>query len=420
VSWAPTAKRRAYLALAALGVIAGVALRRPELAVLAVPFGALAAVAPSSPPRLEVRRTDVGPVRVLDGEAVEVHLELETAGPIAWLEVVPAPGARFEVASARIGPANAGHAVAVQPPVTVPVALELRARRWGANAVGGVLLRAHDRGGMATAERRIDVPAIVRVLPRGEALRELLAPAGTQPAPGDWPARQRGGGTDLADIRPFVPGDPVRAINWRATARLGTPYVTERRAERTAEVVLFLDAFADVGGTMERAVRAALAIAREHLARRDRVGVVGFGGAVWWLAPGIGRGQVLRIVDTLLQSQVIASAAWHDLGHVPRGALPAQATVIALTPLVDERAVAALGDLVRRRFDVVIVEVEPDPAPADTPADVLADRLWTLGQSELRARFLAAGAPCVRWPRERPLDAAVEEVNAWRRRPVRA
>jgi uncharacterized protein (DUF58 family) len=415
VSWAPTGKRRAYLVLAALGAIAAVALRRPELAVLAVPFGALAALTPSSQPALDVRLTNVAPDRLLEGERVSVRLDVAVGGPVAWLEVVPALGARFELAAAA--PATG---VPVRPPATVLVALELRARRWGANAVGSVVVRAHDRFGMATAERRIEIPAVVRVLPHGESLRELVAPAGTQPAPGDWPSRNRGGGTDLADIRPFVPGDPVRAINWRATARRGTPFVTERRAERTAEVVLFLDAFLDVGGTIERAVRAALAIAREHLARRDRVGIVGFGGAVWWLAPGIGRGQVLRVVDTLLHSQVIASAAWHDLGHVPRGALPARATVIALTPLVDERAIAALGDLVRRRFDVVIVEVEPDPAPVDTPADALADRLWTLERAEVRARFMAAGAPCVRWPRERPLDAAVEEVNAWRRRPVRA
>jgi uncharacterized protein (DUF58 family) len=419
VSWAPTGKRRAYLALAALGAIAAVALRRPELAVLAVPFGALAALTPSSPPALDVRLAGVAPLRLLEGEHVEAGLELAVDGPVAWLEVVPAPGARFELAAAHVGTARAV-GVPVRPPATVPVALELRASRWGANAVGGVVVRAHDRLGMAVAERRVEIPAVARVLPHGESLRELLVPAGTQPAPGDWPSRNRGGGTDLADIRPFVPGDAVRAINWRATARRGTPFVTERRAERTAEVVLFLDAFHDVGGTIERAVRAALAIAREHLARRDRVGIVGFGGAVWWLAPGIGRGQVLRVVDTLLQSQVIASAAWHDLGHVPRGALPARATVIALTPLFDERAIAALGDLVRRRFDVVIVEVEPDPAPAGTPADALADRLWTLERAELRARFMAAGAPCVRWPRGRPLDATVAEVNAWRRRPVRA
>jgi uncharacterized protein (DUF58 family) len=414
VRWAPTAKRRAYLALAAAGAIAAIAFRRPELAVLAAAFGALAAPAPAAAPVVEPGAAAVSPRRVLEDEEVEVRLDLAVGGPVGWIEAIPAVNNRFEVV--RLDPPGG-----VSPArESLGIVMTLRPRRWGAHTVGALVVRAHDRAGLATAERRVDIGDVVSVLPRAETLRALVAPAGTQPAPGDWPSRRRGGGTDLADIRPFVPGDPLRAINWRATARRGTPFVTERHAERTAEVVLFLDAFLDVGGTIERAVRAALALAREHLARRDRVGVVGFGGAVWWLAPGIGRGQVLRIVDTLLHSQVIASAAWHDLRHVPRPALPPQATIIALTPLLDERAIAALADLRRRRYDVVVVEVEPDPAPPEAPTDPLADRLWALQREELRARFAGVGAPCVRWPRQRPLSAAVEEVNAWRRRPVRA
>lgn len=428
MTWAPAPKRRAYLALAALGVVAAVAFRRPELAILSVPFGALAALAPAAEPGVTIAERAVEPVRVIEGETIEVRLELAVAGPVGWIEAVPAAGEVFDVTGARIEVAGGeGRAVeasgpvgtVVRAPATVRAVVALRPRRWGAHRVGAVVVRAHDRAGMAVAEERVEIDEHVRVLPRTEALRELLAPAGTQPAPGDWPSRRRGGGTELADIRPFVPGDALRAINWRATARRGDPFVTERRAELTAEVVIFLDAFLDVGGTIERAVRAAVAIAREHLARRDRVGVVGFGGAVWWLSPGIGRGQALRIVDTLLRSNVIASAAWHDVRHIPRRALPARATVIALTPLLDERAVAALADLARRRYDVVVVEVEPGRAPAATPSEELADRLWALDRDELRARFAGLGVPCVRWAPGRPLHLAVEEVNAWRRRPVR-
>jgi uncharacterized protein (DUF58 family) len=414
VIWAPAPKRRAYLALAAAGVLAAIAFRRPELAILAAPFGALAALAPSRAPHVTVGAITVAPERVLEGEHVVARLDLEVAGPVGSVEIAPSVPAAFALTGAT------PLALAVKPPAAVHVQLDVRAQRWGAHSPGAVAVRVRDRAGMAVAERRVEIARPVRVLPRTEALRDLIAPAGTQPAPGDWPSRLRGGGSELADIRPFVPGDPLRAINWRATARRGEPFVTERRAERTAEVVLFLDAFLDVGGTIERAVRAAVALAREHLARRDRVGVVGFGGFLWWLAPGVGRGQDVRIVDALLRSHAITSEAWRDVRQVPSRVLPPRATVIALTPLVDERAVAALADLARRRFDVVVVEVEPGAPPARNEPEAVADRLYALEREELRARGARHGVPCVRWDEERPLHVAVEEVMAWRRRPVRA
>ena len=76
--------------------------------------------------------------------------------------------------------------------------------------------------------------------------------------------------------------------------------------EQSADVVLFLDTFAEAEqageGTLDAAVRAAAALASAYLARRDRVAVVGFGGVLHWLTPGSGTRQLYRIVDTLLSS----------------------------------------------------------------------------------------------------------------------
>ena len=57
-------------------------------------------------------------------------------------------------------------------------------------------------------------------------------------------------------------------------------------------------------------VRAAAALARAHLARRDRVGVVDFGGMLHWLEPAFGTSQLYRIVDALLSSEIAFSYAW--------------------------------------------------------------------------------------------------------------
>src|SRR5262249_28614082 len=158
-----------------------------------------------------------------------------------------------------------------------------------------------------------------------------------------------------------------RRINWRASARRGDLWVNELHAERNTDVILFLDSFAEVRAedeaesTLDRAVRAAAALATHYLRHKDRVGLVGFGGVLNWLRPSTGLVQLYRTVDSLLDREIVLNYAWKALGVIPRRTLPPKALVLALTPLLDERAVGALLDLRARRFDLAIVEISPVP-----------------------------------------------------------
>ena len=113
----------------------------------------------------------------------------------------------------------------------------------------------------------------------------------------------------------------MRQINWRATARRGAPQVNERHPEHSSDVVLLLDTFEEArdqaGGTLDSAVRAAAALARAHLARRDRVGLVDFGGTLHWLEPAFGTTQLYRIIDALLASDIAFSYAWRNVDSIP-------------------------------------------------------------------------------------------------------
>ena len=74
--------------------------------------------------------------------------------------------------------------------------------------------------------------------------------------------------------------------------------------------------------------------------------------------------------------------------------------MIALTPLLDERAVRALLDLRARGFDLVVVEVSPVAVRAAAAAgalDGLALRLWLLRREALRSRYERLGVPVVEW-----------------------
>ena len=110
-----------------------------------------------------------------------------------------------------------------------------------------------------------------------------------------------------------------------------------------------------------------------------------------WLEPAGGLQQQYRLVDALLETGVELSYAWKDVNVIPARTLPPRALVVAVTPLLDERSVAALVDLRGRGHDLVVLEVSPEPFvdPGTEPGDLLALRVWRLQRAELRsgARF---------------------------------
>ena len=58
---------------------------------------------------------------------------------------------------------------------------------------------------------------------------------------GDYRSTQYGDGVELAQVRPYVPGDDVRRIEWNVTARMGEPHVRVTIAERVLVTWLLLD-----------------------------------------------------------------------------------------------------------------------------------------------------------------------------------
>ena len=414
----PSPRLASYVALASIGLIAALALRRPELVVVAAPFALVVAAGLLLEGRPDVAtRFSIDRDRVLEGDKVTVVVDLvaHTAVDLLELHVVLPRGM-----SVVNGHNPCGIRLAAGEERTLE--LTLRCDRWGTAELGDIRLRARNRIGMFVWERLSHGRQRLRVLPRPELVERLVAPVETQPTTGSLVARVRGEGLEFADTREFVQGDPMRSVNWRASARRGELIVNDRHPERNADVVLFLDSFAEAragandDGTLERAVRAAATLAERHLARRDRVGLVTFGGILRWLEPGGGLVQRYRLIDALLETGVEFSYAWKDVDVIPSRTLPPKALVIAITPLLDERSIGALLDLRARGLDLAIVEVSPERLVEPGPGtDALSYRLWLLQRSALRTRFERSGAAVVRWGDDLPLNAVIEGVRAYRR-----
>jgi len=111
----------------------------------------------------------------------------------------------------------------------------------------------------------------------GRRIRGLL--------PGEYRAHDLGGGTELAQVRPYEPGDDVRRIDWNVTARMAVPHVRVHVPERALTAWLLLDVSPSMTfGTADRRkadVAEGVAVALGHIAtqRGNRLGIVTFGGA---------------------------------------------------------------------------------------------------------------------------------------------
>jgi uncharacterized protein (DUF58 family) len=404
----------AYATLAAAGLVAGLALGRVEPVALAAPFLlALVAAAARREPQVSVRLS-LDRERALEGDDVPVTVELSAPSGVDRLEVlVPLP----PELSVEGGPARAVRLAAGEERT---LELQLRCERWGAFSVGQVLVRARDALALRSWEGVAGEARPLRVYPSEETLRSLVPPLETQLFAGNQVSRSRGEGIEFADLREWQPGDRLRRVNWRATALRRSLWVNEQNPERNTDVVLFLDTFAEVRvegrSTNDRAVRAAATLAHGYLQRKDRVGLVGFGGFLSWLVPASGTRQLYAIVDALITSQIIHSYALRDVDVLPPRTLPPKALVLAITPLLDDRTAAALLDLRARGYDLIVVEVSPLELVAPPPgsSEALAHRLWRLSRDALRWRYEQVGVPVVTWREGMPLAVPLEEVNAFR------
>jgi uncharacterized protein (DUF58 family) len=411
-----TPKLRAYISAAGVALVAALVLGRPELAAVAAPFVLFLVMGLALAPDPDYRtRVSLERPTAIEGELVELRVHLDCVRPADGLDIeaVLPPGLTAEPAHVTSPRLRAGgHQV---------FAIPLRCSRWGAYVIGDLALRARDRLGLVRFDARPAARNTLKVYPSAEGLRTLARPARTLQFVGSLVSREQGEGIELAEVRPFRPGDRVRSMNWRAGARRGGLWVTDRHPERNADVVIFLDAFTEVssvdGSSLDLAIRAAASVAEAHLAVRDRVGFVSFGGGLRWLVPGSGWRQRYRIVDALLDTQIMLSWAWKGIDVIPARTLPARALVIALTPLLDERTIQALFDMRARGFDMVVLEIPPERflAPARTDAERLARRIWALERDGLRRRFRRLGVATGVWREDGSLEELMGEVGAFRR-----
>jgi uncharacterized protein (DUF58 family) len=163
---------------------------------------------------------------------------------------------------------------------------------------------ARRQGGLAGVAVQVDDLIALRF--RAKPLELGATGRARETQVGPQMSRFRGRGMEFAESRAYQPGDDVRTIDWRVTARTGRPHTKLFQEERERPVILLVDLCASMFFGTRRAFKSVVAceaaalVAWAALARGDRIGallVAGDGHRE--LKPAGGRRGVLRVLRAL-------------------------------------------------------------------------------------------------------------------------
>ncbi|WP_448062598.1 DUF58 domain-containing protein [Cellulomonas hominis] len=394
------------LAVLLVGVLAG----RPDVAALAVPALLVpAGRLPTGGLRAGVRRAEpapgtpgtTDPPPPTGGLRAEVRLD-GTAGAAAVRLRVTRPGSR-------------GADVLVRYPDQVTWTVRVPTVRTGPQDLVRV-----DALGLGPGLATLTDPVVaagdrVLVLPVARPLGELPLPFRLRGMTGAHESRRPGDGGGLRDVHPFAPGDSLRRIDWRVTARRA-PDLRELYVRRTytladAVVMLVVDSRDEIGPdpttwngyqpvrpddptSLDLARQAAASVAQRYLAIGDRVGVDDLGAHRRPVPPAAGRRQLARITHSL----ALTRPEGDPVSRLRPPQLPSGALVVLFSTFLDGEAADVARQWRHLGHRVVAVDVLPvlHEARLDGPAR-LALRLVRLRRVDRLADLQDAGVEVVTW-----------------------
>lgn len=398
----------------AMGMVSVVALvlaaltAQPAVAAFAVPhlvalmLGALG----HAPDTFHVALDSEHP-RVVEGDEITMIVSVTSAVGIERCTVELGPGPKLEFVSAP------SVTVEVDPGTTVQVPFVLRVEQWGLIQPDRVLVRAQDRFSVFGRSYRFSARGDIRAALPVEPLRDTIEPGRYRSNVGSHRSEQRGQGMELADVREYRPGDPLKSINWRITNRRGKPWVTERHPDRAATVVLVADMYSAFGTSLHPGVvRAVESLALAHLGLHDRVGALLLGADVAWIPPQLGERQRYRISDALIDA-----TRWRRAWEKPdlKKLIDSDAVVIVVSTLRDRRFITDLNSMRAAGHHPSILEpLSAGTNVADPPAGSVVDqaiRFDRLTRDVTRRTLRKDGFLVVPWDAETPIEPAIRTLR---------
>ncbi len=292
---------------------------------------------------------------------------------IANQSLLPAPWVRYDESPppALMGSSKVMHALTLGPKETATLHYSLSGSQRGLYPVGPGRVSSGDLFGFAELQGKVEEPRRLVVYPRVIPLTAVpltsRAPHGTiksrQPIFAD-PSRING-------VRPYQPGDPVRTIDWKTSARAGQLEVKKTEPAVSLATSICLDLNQDAYSrhlrypASEWAIVVAASLANYLIEQRQDVGLGSNGrdqltdATCWTIAPRRGRTHLMKLLEWLARVQL---AETKPLGEwLPQATVDLAwgTTVLVVTPSADEGTSAALHRLRRAGLNPILVAIEP-------------------------------------------------------------
>ncbi len=335
------------------------------------------------------------------GDLLEEEFVLHNRGwwPLLWAEIDDR-STLPEYPSRRVVAAGGGESFRWRVRTTC--------RRRGVFTLGPWVVRMTGPFGLFTVSQHYDHVHTIVVVPPVVDLPGVTLPQGM--ATGRAVARRPTAEATLnvATVRRYMPGDPLRRIHWPSSAHCGELMSRAFDAEVSGDLWIVLDMDADVQAgegeesTGEYGVILAASLGERVLRRNRAVGLVAFGTREVYLPPGRGEGHLYCLLRSLALVQAGAgrplAAVLASLAAL-RSTLGREATLVVITPSCDPAWVEALASIVHR--GVAVTAVLLDPASFDERGGDLAPVRDMLAGLGVLTHTIGRGHPFRLHPRAR-------------------
>ena len=297
------------------------------------------------------------------------------------------------------------------PEVTLPaggdarLSYDARPLSRGAHSFGDVILRVQGASGLVQKQLALAVTDTAKVYPnfRGADQYQLLAQIDQRDEIVRKPRPFRAAGTDFESLRPYIPGEDPRNIDWKATARRGAPISRNKQVEKGQQLAVLLDAgrlMAETIGKyskLEHALNATVMLSYVVQKRGDALSVASFSPKIESFLPKVrGPSLLQRVLESLYAVQVhpVESDYWQAIAQALM-LLNRRSLVILLTDVLDASASAGLINNLSRAAEkhLVLCVVLSEPAVGEIARAVPATMEDTYRKAaacdQLRRRRLA-------------------------------
>jgi len=361
---------------------------------------------------------EVTPTRIAIGETSRVRLEIsnECKEKIGFLEVYDELPAEVDVVE------NTNHLVlCLDPGEKVSVSYEILCSRRGRFEIGPLYVRARDPMSFHFTEKTLAPSALLYVLPDIERLKPTdLGVRQTGPWPGIFHSRRSGIGTEFYGLRHYVPGDELKRIHWKASARMARLITIENESERSTDIVMVVDT--GIGSylgksprtVLEYGISAAGSLASLLLTLGNRVGLIVHGKNRTWLPRDFGKRHLQRVLNQLAATE--AGEALLPIGYFGEPLfLGPKAQIVLISPLLDQNIPDAINSLAVRGYNTFIISPSFTEL-LDHQMDEATEMAYRIMALERRNMImeLRRYATVIDWNPNLPLRTVLKEIRRWR------